>query len=851
MAFNSLADVTGFGGSAGGGKASHINSLVQTPKGWVKIGDLAVGDSVIDPTTGGSTTVIGVFPQGECDLYEVEFDDGAKTKVVDWHLWSYKRGGHFSIRPGTKGSSQRDEAKALLGSDPQHTRWSTLRVGPTTDLIKALAKGQRPRIPLTEPVLFTVNGRSGTGAMPAYMAGLMLGDGCCRFLSMAAADDEIQDYLLSYGFTGDRYRRAENGRPLSWQSRGDFRKTLDCWLRDNGLRHSYSYEKFIPPFVFTAPLKYRVEFLQGLMDSDGTADERGRCYFISTSRVLSEGVQELVRGLGGKARIRDRQTQFTYKGDKKDGLPSFQVRVWMPRLSAIFKLSRKKARCTDSWNGGYELMREVVAVRKVERDHAVCIKLSSPHGLYLTDDYIVTHNTDLACGLALTQHQRSLIIRREGTQLQGIYDRLQEIIGNRDGFNSQDRIWRLPKRQIEFGSTPNPGDEQKYQGRAHDLKVFDETTGQLEYQVRYIMGWNRTSVQGQRSRTLMTFNPPTTSEGRWVIKFYAPWLDDKHPNPAKAGELRWFATVKGEDFEVEDGRQFVMDGERRRYEFREKDYRPEDIIQPKSRTFIPSRVSDNPYYMGTGYVATLQSLPEPLRSQMLNGDFMAGVEDDPWQVIPTAWVDYSMSRWDERQVQKGTMDSLGVDVARGGQDESVISRRHGTWFDKLLTYPGSSTPDGPTLMAQVIAARKDMAPIHIDIIGVGGSPHDFMKQNGMQVLGIDSRVSATGVTKDGLLAFYNMRSQLWWRMREALDPSDPNAVILPPDTKLRADLCAPLWKHGVRGVQVELKEETKKRIGRSPDRADAVIMALIATIKTNNRDRGRARSTGQRSAWAA
>jgi hypothetical protein len=75
------------------------------------------------------------------------------------------------------------------------------------------------------------------------------------------------------------------------------------------------------------------------------------------------------------------------------------------------------------------------------------------------------------------------------------------------------------------------------------------------------------------------------------------------------------------------------------YDFDPADYKPEEIITPRSRTFIPARVTDNPHLYGTGYMAQLQALPEPLRSQMLNGDFHAGMEDDPWQVIPTAWIE--------------------------------------------------------------------------------------------------------------------------------------------------------------------------------------------------------------------
>ena len=125
-------------------------------------------------------------------------------------------------------------------------------------------------------------------------------------------------------------------------------------------------------------------------------------------------------------------------------------------------------------------------------------------------------------------------------------------------------------------------------------------------------------------------------------------------------------------------------------------------------------------------MATLQSLPEPLRSQMLYGDFQAGIEDDAMQVIPTAWVELAQARW-RKPDKLEPMDSLGVDVARGGRDQTILARRYGMWFDEPLTYPGKATPDGPTVAGLAIAARRDEAVIHIDVIGVGSSPYDFLK----------------------------------------------------------------------------------------------------------------------------
>lgn len=428
--------------------------------------------------------------------------------------------------------------------------------------------------------------------------------------------------------------------------------------------------------------------------------------------------------------------------------------------------------------------------------------------------------SSLAAGLALIQHRKSIIFRQNGTELTGIIDELTKIVGSRDGYNGADRIWRLRTpdgvmRQIELGSFPNAGDEIKYQGRDHDLIVYDEASNMRSQAVRFLMGWLRSTTPGQRCRVLMTFNPPTTAEGRWVVAFFAPWLDPKHPSPAKPGELRWFTTMDGKDVEVQNGEPFVYEGE---------------TIKPLSRTFIPSRVTDNFYLKDTGYLATLRALPEPLRSQMLHGDFNAGIEDDPWQVIPTAWVEAAQARW-KRPDKLAPMDSLGVDVARGGRDNTIIARRHGMWFDEALVYPGSATPNGPTVAGLTIAAKRDDAVIHIDVIGVGSAPYDFLNEARQQVVGVNVAEAAVGTDKSGRLRFKNLRSELWWRMREALDPTNNTGIALPPDPALLADLCAPTWELSGSTIKVASREDIMDKIGRSPDYGSAYVLALIDTPK--------------------
>jgi len=443
--------------------------------------------------------------------------------------------------------------------------------------------------------------------------------------------------------------------------------------------------------------------------------------------------------------------------------------------------------------------------------------------------------TDLICGLALTRHKRALIARREKAQTEGIIQRLMEIKDGTQGYNSQKGVWRMDEEGalLEFAGLDDPGDERRWQGRPHDLKAFDEVTEMREAQVRFVMGWLRSADPNVRCQVLMTFNPPTTVEGRWVLKFFAPWLDPSHPKRAAHGELRWFTTENGADVEVPDNRAFVRVGDERVYDFDPSEFTPQQIIVPKSRTFIPAKVSDNPFYMASGYMSTLQALPEPLRSQMLNGDFLAGVKDDAWQLIPTAWVEAAQARWVD-QYPKPPMDSMGIDVARGGDDKTIIYRRHGMWIDHALVYPGKETPDGPSVAAQVLANARDSAIQHIDIIGVGASPYDFLVQANAPVQGVDVRQATERKDRTGKLSFFNLRSALGWWAREIFDPANNTGIMIPPSAELKADLCAIRWSPHGRGIKVESREEIIKRLGRSPDHAAALFLALMDTPKVSD-----------------
>ena len=435
--------------------------------------------------------------------------------------------------------------------------------------------------------------------------------------------------------------------------------------------------------------------------------------------------------------------------------------------------------------------------------------------------------SDLVLGLAVTEHRRSVIFRREGVQLSGpagLIERSREIIGRQGRYNGLERAWRdLPGgRAIEFGACQYDRDKHAYQGRPHDFIAFDEISEFSEGIFRFLVGWLRTTEPGQRCRVICTGNPPSHADGEWVIQYWGPWLDEHHPNPAQPGELRWFAVLEGKSVEVDGPEPFEHQGQ---------------SITPRSRTFIPARLSDNPYLSETDYGTVLNNLPEPLRSQLLYGDFTIGLDDNPWQVIPTEWVRAAFQRWEQREAPDTPLSALGVDVARGGNDKFVIAPRRDTWFGPLVKRSGREVPDGPTgaaLVATTLGDESD-ALVNVDVIGVGASVYDQLagqrKEDGTpyNVFPVNFSESTSARDRSGMLAMRNIRAEAWWAMREALDPVRGDNLALPPDRELLADLVTPQWKISASGIQIESKDEIKKRLGCSPDCGDAVVLANYGT----------------------
>jgi hypothetical protein len=636
-----------------------------------------------------------------------------------------------------------------------------------------------------------------------YLFGAWLGDGSSYGARLTIAEPQMAA-LAASAAESCGWSVRKGATKYDYGVRGG----LKVKLREAGVLEN----KHIPPQYLRASVPQRLALLQGLMDTDGYADPRGQCEYTTTSSKLAADALELINSLGIKAVICEGRAML--RG--RDCGPKYRIK-FLTELP-VFRLDRKLARQKRAGFRGTSARRYIVSVEPVKTVPVRCISVDSPSKLFLCGrEMIPTHNSDLGLGLAFTAHRRSLILRRRYTNLGALIDRAVEINGTKDGFNGSPppKIRTADGRHIEFGANQHLGDEQGWQGQPFDLKVFDEGVQFLESQVRFHIGWLRSTVPGQRVRALLATNPPIDSDGDWIIGMFRPWLDITHPKPAEPGVLRWFVTAPdGADLEVEGPTPVQLGGMK---------------LIPMSRTFIPAELSDNPFLVNTDYQAKLDGLPEPLRSAVRDGNFMAARQDADFQVIPMAWIIAAQDRWKPDGHKAFNMTAMGFDPAGGGADAAELAWRHGGWYAPLITAKGEQTADGSAAAGTIISHRRDSAPVIVDVGGgYGGAVTLRLKDNGIAHSGFNGAAASHARTRDGQLRFANKRAEAWWKFREELDPDQQggSVICLPPDPELRADLAAPTYEVAARGILIESKEEIRKRLGRSPGKGDACIMAL-------------------------
>ncbi|MGW1556801.1 helicase-related protein [Streptomyces sp. NPDC002144] len=349
-------------GEVGSGKAQPLDSLVLTPRGFRRMGDLGVGDEVVVPA-GEIALVDGVFPQGERDVWRVVLSDGSSVECDDEHLW---------IVGTSCGWDRGQPPKVMTTREIRH------------DLFKANGSSKW-YIPAATPV--DLGDDSGLPLDP-YLFGLLLGDGSFRHnLRFSTVDAEIRDALVAAVAPDCRLVPVTGSRcdytiQLTRRS-GGARNPVIQILRDLGLWGLTSHGKFIPAEFKNTSIKNRLALLQGLMDTDGTVDQNGLSISLcSASPMLADDVAWLVRSLGGRARVLPKKAAFNVSVALPDGYPPF-------RLTRKVERVRPRAKYNTFRRG-------IRTVEHVGRKPVQCISVAHPSHAYVTDNFTVTHNTMVA-----------------------------------------------------------------------------------------------------------------------------------------------------------------------------------------------------------------------------------------------------------------------------------------------------------------------------------------------------------------------------------------------------------------------------------------------------------------------
>ncbi len=361
------------------GRAQPYDSTVLTPDGFRPIGRLTVGDLVIG-SNGHPTPVIGVFPQGRKEVFRLRSQDGASTLCCGEHLWTV-----------TTAADRR------WGKSP--------RVIQTQDMIGRLrsAHAHRFELPvLSQPVEF----EPVDVPIDPYALGLLLGDGCITTSTTPSFTTSDPELALSLEMSLEGVQLVRKGAydyVLHGGGRGGVivANPITALLRDLGLAGTRSSTKFVPHDYLRNSLEVRLAVLQGLLDTDGgpvtQARRTCRIQYTTTSPRLRDDVVFLVRSLGGVAYVRTRPAAGRAPGRARGRPVGYRsdthvLDVRLPEGLAPFRLTRKLWTYL-AFGGGGRPMRFVDGIEPAGEQDTVCIQVGAADSLYVTDDFLVTHNT--------------------------------------------------------------------------------------------------------------------------------------------------------------------------------------------------------------------------------------------------------------------------------------------------------------------------------------------------------------------------------------------------------------------------------------------------------------------------
>lgn len=369
-------------------KAQVMSAKIKIPNGWTTMGDIKVGDVVCTPD-GKTSSVMELFPQGLKPTYRITFEDGRHTDCAEDHLWKV-------LSWSWKYAHRNSHKEHYKVENP----WRVL----TTKQIME-HKNKRG---LFVPLCSKVYGEKQDLPIDPYVLGVLLGDGHFgHSITFTNVDSEIVENVKNRLITG--YTLTKAGK-ISYRittieqpcTRNEYHRNLE----NLNLVDKLAWDKFIPEIYKEASTEQRLEILRGLMDTDGSVGRTkatqakykrtgGTITYPTTSHQLASDVQYLVRSLGGTCWISKCQGKYTYQdkeGNKCRKITRIYYRCHIRHSTPniFFKLSRKMTDATKEKD--LILNNKIKSVQYIGEQEVQCIAIDHPDHLYITDDFIVTHN---------------------------------------------------------------------------------------------------------------------------------------------------------------------------------------------------------------------------------------------------------------------------------------------------------------------------------------------------------------------------------------------------------------------------------------------------------------------------
>ena len=440
-----IADQAGIGK----GRSQPLDSQILTPFGFKKMGEIKMGEKVISQD-GTPTDVIGIYPQGKIDVYEILFSDGSKTQCSADHLWV------------TRNKQQKFYEKI----HPNYL-WGKYKIFETKELMKLNKIKAQYSIPLVSPIEFNYK----KVPIDPYLLGVLLGDACLRkkSIELTCNDDEILQSVQRLMTSGLKTRKIRHQHyQLTKGMGGRSNNLLDC-IRYLDLAGKVANSKFIPELYKINSPAVRLAILQGLMDTDGYVNSKGSCMYYTVSSQLASDIDFIVRSFGGTTTRGIKKGK--YKNKNKEIIHCQDchiVYIKMPNGMNPFRLIRKANRVKDYIK--YFPQRIIRSIKYIGKKECQCIKVSHPSSLYVTDDFIVTHNT--ISGMIKYAHLNGMIpvfITKHPTLFTDIYRDLYDI--GMDDFV----VYKHLIEQTEFAEGDEIADDEDEQVEGIDKEDVPDT----------------------------------------------------------------------------------------------------------------------------------------------------------------------------------------------------------------------------------------------------------------------------------------------------------------------------------------------------------------------------------------